>query len=74
MITPYESESEMGPTREAFSSDASAPWGFAHQGIDFFPNGDLKLFRSATSGEVREVKLWQNDRTSNWQVNVTVHV
>jgi hypothetical protein len=72
MITPYEDESDMGPTNEAFSSDDSAPWGFAHNGIDFFPNGDLKLFQSVSSGEVTEVNLWQNDKTSNWQVNVAV--
>lgn len=72
MTTPYENESDMGPTREAFSCDDRAPWGFAHNGIDFFPKGNLKLFRSVSSGVVAEVNLWQNDKTSNWQVNVAV--
>lgn len=35
MITPYKNSSDMASINEAFSSTASAPWGFAHDGIDF---------------------------------------
>lgn len=72
MITPYVNESDMASINEAFSSDDSAPWGFEHRGIDFFPNGNLKPFRAVSSGVIDELKLWQNNVTSNWQVNVRI--
>lgn len=73
MITPYKNFSDMASINEAFSSTAgaaSSPWGFAHDGIDFFPNGDLKPFQAVSSGVVEIVNLWQNG--SNWQVNVRI--
>ena len=72
MITPYVNSSDIATINEAFSSDASAPWGFAHNGVDFPPTADLKPFRSASSGIVEEVHLWQNDFSLNWQVNITI--
>ena len=72
MITPYKNASDIASINEAFSASANAPWGFAHNGIDFFPTGDIKPFQAVFSGVVTKVKLWQNDKTSNWQVNVTL--
>jgi hypothetical protein len=72
MITPYVNESDMGPIYEAFSSDASVPWGFEHNGIDFFPKGNLKPFQAVSSGVVVNVMLWENDKSSHWQVNVII--
>ncbi len=72
MTTPYVTTSDIVSINEAFSSSADAPWGFAHNGIDFFPDGSLKPFQTASSGIVEEVKLWQNSISSNWQVNVRV--
>lgn len=72
MITPYKNSSDMKSTNEAFSSTANAPWGFVHNGIDFFPNGNLKSFQAVSSGKVENVVLSQNDKTSNWQVNVSI--
>lgn len=72
MITPYKNSSDMASINEAFSSTASAPWGFAHDGIDFFPNGNLKPFQAVSSGVVEVVQLMQNNITSNWQVNVRI--
>lgn len=72
MITPYVNTSDMASINEAFSSDESCPWGFEHNGIDFFPNGNLKPFQAVSSGVIEEVDLFQNDKTSNWQVNVII--
>ena len=72
MITPYVNSSDTAFINEAFSSDATAPWGFMHNGIDFFTTANLKPFWSASSGIVEEVRLWQNDISLNWQVNVTI--
>ena len=62
----------MASINEAFSSTASAPWGFAHDGIDFFPNGNLKPFQAVSSGVVEFVELKQNNISLNWQVNVRI--
>jgi hypothetical protein len=72
MITPYKNASDIASINEAYSTSANCPWGFAHNGIDFFPAGDNKPFQAVFSGVVTMVNLWQNDKTSNWQVNVTL--
>lgn len=72
MITPYVSASDIASIREAFSLSSNAPWGFPHNGIDFFPIATLKPFRAVCPGVVEEVRLWANDVTSNWQVNVRI--
>ena len=72
MITPFVNQSDMGPIMEAFSVDANCPWGFGHRGIDFFSVQDLVPFRAVCPGEITEVKLWANDVSGNWQVNVSL--
>jgi len=70
MITPFCDTSDVASVNEAFSSTSSAPWGFAHPGIDFFPTQNLKPFRAVAAGTVDEFRLWQNG--TNWQVNVGI--
>ncbi len=72
MITPYAAIGEMGPINEAFSATASSPWGFAHNGIDFFVQGSSAVFRAVVSGRITRVELSQNEVTGNWQVQVTL--
>ncbi len=73
MVTPFVSESDMASVKEGFSSaGSSSPWGFVHDGIDFFPKGNLKPFRATCSGVVDSVQLQQNSVTSNWQVNLLI--
>ncbi len=74
MATPYVNSADIASINEAFSSTASAPWGFAHNGVDFFPNGDLKPFQAVATGTVDHVELWQNNISSNWQVNVRIRI
>lgn len=69
LITPYVNESDMVKAM-GFSIDSNSPWGFAHTGIDFAPNGDLRPFRAVCSGTVDMVDLWQLESTLNWQVSV----
>ncbi|MEJ2627805.1 MAG: hypothetical protein P8078_04535 [bacterium] len=73
LITPYVNQSDMASINEAFSSDSTAPWGFEHRGIDFFPRGELKPFRAVCSGVIDELILWQLESTKNWQVSVRIH-
>lgn len=72
MITPYVSSTDISAIHEAFSSDDTAPWGFEHNGIDFSPSGNLVPFQAVSSGTITGIKLWQNDRSGNYQVNVTL--
>jgi len=72
MTTPFVSSADIASINEAFSSTTSAPWGFVHHGVDFFPSGNLRRFLSVAPGTVEEIRLWQNDLTANWQVNVTI--
>ena len=70
MVTPYVNQTDMASINEAFSTDNSAPWGFEHRGIDFFPNADLRPFRAVSSGVIDVIDLYQLESTSNWQVSV----
>lgn len=72
MVTPYITSTDIASINEAFSSTASAPWGFAHNGIDFFPVANNTPFRVVSSGTVESIDLMQNNVTSNWQVNVRI--
>ncbi len=72
MSTPYVNSSDMEPINEAYSATSSAPWGFAHDGIDFAPTGDLKPFQAVFPGTIESIRLWANDKTGNWQVNVRI--
>ena len=70
MVTPYVSESDMGPINEAFSTSAASPWGFEHRGVDFFSKGHFVPFRAVAAGVIAEVKLNENEGSGNWQVSV----
>lgn len=74
MTTPYVSSTDIASINEAFSSTSSAPWGFAHLGIDFFPTGNYKPFQAVASGTVEKIDLVQNEISNNWQVSVTIKV
>src|SRR5262249_9937714 len=51
IITPYVNSSDILTIPEAFGTDAStAPWGFAHAGLDLAANSDHIPFQAVTSG------------------------
>jgi hypothetical protein len=72
MVEPFVNAGDMSDIREAFSTRADSPWGFPHDGIDFFPAGDLKPFQAVASGKIEDIDLRANDRSGNWQVNVLI--
>ncbi len=72
LITPYVDIADMATINEAYSTSENAPWSFAHQGVDFFPVGNLAPFRAVCSGTIGEFRLWQASENSNWQVNVSI--
>lgn len=72
MGAPLVNAADIKEINEGFSTDASAPWGFAHDGIDFFPNGEGAPFQAVADGTITEVEYRQNDITGHWQVNLTL--
>jgi hypothetical protein len=73
LVTPYVNELDMKEIKAGFSSDNSiSPWGFVHDGIDVYPQGDLKAFQAACAGIVDSVELRQAAGGSNWQVDVLI--
>jgi murein DD-endopeptidase MepM/ murein hydrolase activator NlpD len=73
MVAPYVNEADIVSINEAYSETATAPWGFAHQGIDFFPPvGSLHDFQAVSSGVVQDVNLWLNTVNNIWQVNISI--
>ncbi len=72
--TPYADESDMTEIKAAFSSENSTPpWGYAYDGIDIYPQGNLKAFQATCSGIVDSVDLRQAGTGSNWQVEVLIN-
>jgi murein DD-endopeptidase MepM/ murein hydrolase activator NlpD len=73
LLTPYFNESDIEKITAGFSSEYSlSPWGYVHDGIDIYPQGDLKRFQAACSGVVDTVQLQQTNVDSHWQVEVAV--
>lgn len=72
MSVPYLNSSDVQGVFEAYSTGSNSPWGFAHNGIDFFPKGNLMPIKAVAPGKVVELKLWRNNQSVNYQVNVSV--
>lgn len=73
LLTPFVNESDMTEIKAGFSAEYSiSPWEFVHDGIDIYPQGDLKAFQAACSGIVDAVVLRQAGVESNWQVEVLI--
>lgn len=72
MRLPYSSSSDIGMYTNGFSATTNAPWGFVHNGIDLIPSTNLLPFHAAASGKVVELRLWRNDISLKWQVNVSI--
>ena len=70
MITPYVNSWDVNAIYQAFSSDATAPWGFEHNGIDFSPIKNLIPFRAVFSGVIGRIDKYYNPGNSNWQINI----
>jgi len=73
MVTPYVNESDMTEINTGFSTEySSSPWNFVHDGLDIYPQGDLKPFQAACAGTVDAVQLVQAGPGANWQAKVLI--
>jgi murein DD-endopeptidase MepM/ murein hydrolase activator NlpD len=59
---------------EAFSTDASAPWGFAHNGIDFMTDQAREPVIASANGTITRVDVQRFPPRNNWQVNISLRV
>ena len=72
LLTPYYNEVDMANITAGFSSKFSfSPWDMAHNGLDMYPQGDLKPFQAVCAGVVDTVEL-QTSANGLWQVQVAV--
>lgn len=71
-LTPFSTIERMEPMEYSYSSGADCPWGFMHQGLDFYPSGSQAPFQAVASGAVLnvELRLYQGE----WLVEVSVDV
>lgn len=73
LLAPFYLQSDMAKITAGYSSTYSlSPWDTVHDGFDIYPQGDLKPFQAACSGQVEQVQLNQPDPGADWQVLVTV--
>ncbi|MDM7926493.1 MAG: hypothetical protein QUS35_10805 [bacterium] len=74
LSVPYAEASEFKYIFPGFadSDTTGAPWGFSHQGLDLIPAGDSAAVIAPCGGVVEELKVYQNERNGQWQVNMTV--
>ncbi len=70
LVFPFENISNLGPIRAAYSVTPDCPWGFVHDGIDFYPTVDLKPVVAVASGTVSGVQLY--NAGTNWAVDVGI--
>lgn len=57
LVTPYVNESEMREITDFFNAqyDSEVAWGRIHDGLDIYPNDDLRAFQAACSGRVQKI-------------------
>jgi len=73
LVTPYLDESDMAQITAGYSATYSlSPWGYPHDGLDIYPQGDMKPLQAACSGKIDTLGLQQDGMNGNWQVEVAV--
>lgn len=72
MLAPYSNVSEMAPINEAYDEVGNSPWGFTHNGVDFFSIGGQATFQAVCPGEIDWINLFLNPGNGRWQVNVAI--
>jgi len=73
LVTPYVNESDMTEINPGFSNAyTTSPWGGVHEGLDIYPQANLKPFQASCSGVVDTVELQYDAIDSNYQVEVSI--
>ena len=59
MDVVYDNQSDIIGVMEAYSNTANCPWGFVHEGFDYFMNNDSSVL-AATPGKVYDIAYTDN--------------
>lgn len=73
LATPYVDEADMARITAGHSAAYSfSPWGYPHDGLDIYPQGDLQPLQAACSGLIDKLELQRDGKHGHWQVEVAV--
>ena len=73
LATPYYVEADFDRITAGFSTAYSiSPWEYPHDGLDIYPQGDLKPVQAACSGKVDALGLHLDGMNGNWQVGLAI--
>ncbi|TFG21088.1 MAG: M23 family metallopeptidase [Promethearchaeota archaeon] len=73
MTVIYESQSDIVAWNEGFSASDVCPWGFKHEGLDYFFVNDSVVL-AAAPGKVVDIEYRDNGLTYDNRYWVTVHI
>ena len=65
LITPYVNHADMSKVGDFFNAEyiENEPWGWIHDGLDFYPVGNLSPFQAACSGRVHRIFTFDDQVT-----------
>ena len=72
MVLPVADANDFLYISRIYSSVTTSPIGAIHRGLDFAPDGNLKEFQSVFDGVVTYIRLFNNEGSGTWQVNVHI--
>ncbi len=72
MNVPFTNKSYINSWNEGYSETASAPWGFAHNGLDFFFNDSAPVI-AMTPGQVQAIEFREFDEPVN-KYHIKLHI
>ena len=67
----FENESDINAFNEGYSESASCPWGFEHNGIDYFFNNGTNVL-AASPGQVWEIEKHQGEGENKYHVRIWI--
>ena len=67
----FENESDINAFNEGYSESASCPWGFEHNGIDYFFNNGTNVL-AAAPGQVWEIEKHDYDGENKYHVRIWI--
>lgn len=73
MSVIYESQSDINAFNEGYSESSSCPWGFEHNGIDYFFNNGSKVL-AAAPGKVMEISWRDNGEGQSNRFFISVEI
>jgi hypothetical protein len=67
----YENQSDIHAFNEGFSTSDSCPWGFVHNGIDYFFNNNSDVI-AAAPGQVWSIEMRENEGENKYMIRIWI--